>query len=135
MVEAGYAAIYDDKEVNFYDTATTKITVLADAILRGWRCPQAKLWRVPLVDNIRNKNMDTLLLDHPHKHDCLNLLFEVTSTTTTWEHINAIMLQTIGQEYIHNVYELPSIEPTIRHLHVAAEFPVKMAQSSPTGQL
>jgi hypothetical protein len=27
MVEAGYTAIYDDKEVNFYDTATTKITV------------------------------------------------------------------------------------------------------------
>ncbi len=36
MVEAGYTAIYDDKEVNFYDTATTKTTVLADAILKGW---------------------------------------------------------------------------------------------------
>jgi hypothetical protein len=24
MVEAGYTAIYDDKEVNFYDTLTTK---------------------------------------------------------------------------------------------------------------
>ncbi len=35
MVEAGYAAIYDDKEVNFYNTMTTKITVLADAILKG----------------------------------------------------------------------------------------------------
>jgi hypothetical protein len=46
----------------------------------------------------------------------------VESTTTTWEHINNIMLQTIGQEYIHNVYELPSIEPTIRYLHAAAGF-------------
>jgi hypothetical protein len=35
MVEAGYTAIYDDKEVNFYDTMTTKIMVLADAILKG----------------------------------------------------------------------------------------------------
>jgi hypothetical protein len=124
MVEASYTAIYDDKEVNFYDTATTKITVLADTILKGWHCPQAKLWRVLLVDNVRNENMDTLLLDHLHKHDCLNLLYKVKSTTTTWEHINAIMLQTIGQEYIHNAYELPSIEPTIRYLHAAAELPV-----------
>ncbi len=69
--------------------------------------------------------MDTLLLDHPHKHDCLNLLYEVDSTTTTQEHINAIMLQTIGQEYIHNIYKLLSIEPTIRYLHAAAGFPVE----------
>jgi hypothetical protein len=33
MFEAGFTAIYDDKEVNFYDTTITKITVLADAIL------------------------------------------------------------------------------------------------------
>jgi hypothetical protein len=37
MVDAGYTAIYDDKEVNLYDTATTKITVSADAILKGWQ--------------------------------------------------------------------------------------------------
>jgi hypothetical protein len=125
MVEAGYTAIYDDKEVNFYNTAATKITVLANTILNGWRCPWAKLWRVPLIDNVHNKNTDTLLLDHPHKHDCLNSLYQVESTTTTWEHINTIMLQTIGREYIHNVYKLPSIEPTIRYLHAAAGFPVE----------
>jgi hypothetical protein len=83
------------------------------------------MWHVPLVDNAHNKNTDTLLLDHPHKHDCLNLLYKVEFTTTTWEHINAIMLQTIGWEYIHNVYKLPSIEPTIRYLHAAAGFPVE----------
>jgi hypothetical protein len=73
MVEAGYTAIYDDKEVNFYDTATTKITVSADVILKGWRCPWAKLWCVPLVDNVHKENTDILLLNHPHKHDCLSL--------------------------------------------------------------
>ncbi len=125
MVEAGYTAIYDDKEVNFYNTATTKIIVLADTILKGWQCPWAKLWHVPLVDNDRNENTDTLLLDHPHKHDCLNSLYKVESTTTTQEHINAIMLQTINWEYIHNVYKLSSIEPTIRYLHAAAGFPVE----------
>jgi hypothetical protein len=51
MVEAGYMAIYDDKEVNFYDTGTTKIMVLGGSILKGWQCPWAKLWCVPLVDN------------------------------------------------------------------------------------
>jgi hypothetical protein len=77
------------------------------------------------VDNVWNENTDTLLLDHWHKRDCLNLLYEVESTTTTWEHINAIMLQTISWEYIYNVYELPSIKPTTRYLHAAAGFPVE----------
>jgi hypothetical protein len=125
MVKAGYMAIYDDKEVNFYNITATKITVLADAIFKGWQCPWAKLWCVPLMDNVWNENMDNLLLDHPHIHDYLNLLYKVESTTTTWEHINAIMLQTIGWEYIHNVYELPSIEPTTRYLHAAMGFPVE----------
>jgi hypothetical protein len=127
MVEIGYMAIYDDKEVNFYDTTTIKIMVSADTILKGWQCPWAKLWlwHVPLVDNVRNENTDTLHLDHPRKHNCLNLLYEVESTTTTREHINAIMLQTIGREYIHNVYELPSIEPAIKYLHAAAGFLVE----------
>jgi hypothetical protein len=71
--------------------------------------------------------MDTLLLDHLHKHDYLNSLYKVESTTPTREHINAIMLQTNGQEYIHNVYELPSIEPMIRYLHVAVGFLVEEA--------
>ncbi len=91
LVEAGYTAIYDDKEVNFYNTTTTKITVLADTILKGWQCPRAKLWCIPLDDYVCNENTDTLLLDHPHKHDCLILLYKVESTTTTREHINAIM--------------------------------------------
>jgi hypothetical protein len=30
-----------------------------------------------------------------------------------------------GNEYIHNVYKLPSIEPTIRYLHTTAGFPTK----------
>jgi hypothetical protein len=89
--------------VNFYNSTSTKITVLVEAILKGWRCPQAKLWHVPLVDNVRNDNMIILLLDHPHKNDCLNLLYKVESTTITGEHINAIMLKAIGWEYIHNV--------------------------------
>jgi len=36
---AGYTTIYDENEVNFYDTKTTKITVSAEAVLKGWCCP------------------------------------------------------------------------------------------------
>ncbi len=39
FAEAGYTAIYHKDEVNFYNTRTTKITVLADAVLQGWQCP------------------------------------------------------------------------------------------------
>jgi hypothetical protein len=77
------------------------------------------------MDNAQNKNTDTLLLDHLHKHGCLNSLHKVKSTTTTQEHINAVMFQTIGQEYIHNIYKLSSIEPIIRYLHTAAGFLVE----------
>jgi hypothetical protein len=125
MVEAGYTAIYDNKEVNFYNSMTTKIKVLAAAILKGWPCTRAKLWCVSLVTIVRNENADTLLLDHPHNHDCLNLTYNVESITITQEYINSIMLQAIGWKYIHNVYEVPSIAPTVRYLHAAAEFPTK----------
>jgi hypothetical protein len=53
------------------------------------------------------------------------LLYKVESTNTIQKHVNAIMLQTIGPEYILNVYELPSIEPAIRYLHAVAGFPVE----------
>jgi hypothetical protein len=33
FVDAGYTIIYNDKEVNYYKKATTKITVLEDAVL------------------------------------------------------------------------------------------------------
>ncbi len=36
---AGYTAVYDKDKVNFYDARTTKITVLEDAVLKGWQCP------------------------------------------------------------------------------------------------
>jgi hypothetical protein len=35
FADAGYTAIYDENEVNFYDAKTTKITFLAEAVLKG----------------------------------------------------------------------------------------------------
>ncbi len=77
FVEAGYTVIYYAKEVIFYDACTTKIVVFEAAILKGWRCPRAKLWRVPITKVVTNKNMDTLLFDHPQGHDSINAMYQV----------------------------------------------------------
>jgi hypothetical protein len=123
--EAGYTVIYDAVEVNFCDPCTTKIVVSEAAILKGWRCPCAKPWRVPITEVVANENTDTLLLDHPHGHDSINAMYQDETTTVTRDHIRNSMGHYASKEHIHNVYELPSVEPSIRYLHSAAGFPTK----------
>jgi hypothetical protein len=79
---AGYTVIYDKDEVNFYNTHTTMITVLADVVLKGWQCPHMNLWHVPLVPLVTNINTDTLILDHPNNHDSLNAMYSVKPNQT-----------------------------------------------------
>ncbi len=43
FVDAGYTVVYDNKEENYYEKATTKIILSEDAVLRGWQCPRNKL--------------------------------------------------------------------------------------------
>ena len=74
---AGYTTIYDENEVNFYDTKTDKITISAEAVLKGWRCPRTNLWRAPLVPFVTNLNMDTLILDHPSGQNSLNSMYTI----------------------------------------------------------
>jgi hypothetical protein len=125
FTDAGYTAIYDENEVNFYDTKTTKITVSAEAVLKGWRCSRMKLWRVPLVPIVTNLNTDTLILDHPSGQNSLNTLYTIEMNQISREHVALQMGKNHCQEYLHNVYELPSVESTIRYLHGAAGFPTK----------
>jgi hypothetical protein len=125
FVDSGYTVAYNDKEVNYYEKVTTKIIMSEDAVLQGWQCPSNKLWCVPLVTNVCNLNMETILLDHPLGHLSLHTMYEVANTTLTCQHINAISALAHLQEYLHNVYKLPSLEPTIRYLHATAGFPPK----------
>jgi hypothetical protein len=125
FAKAGYTAIYDKDEVNFYDTSTTKIAVLADAVLQGWRCPCMNLSRIPLVPFITNLNTDTLILDHPSGQDSLNSMYTIKTNQLARDHVVLQMCKNHLQEYLHNVYKLPSIEPTIQYLHGAAGFPTK----------
>ena len=52
-------------------------------------------------------------------------MYEVANTTLTCQNIDAISLLAHHREYIYNIYELPSLEPTICYLHAAASFPPK----------
>eukprot|EP00804_Cyclotella_cryptica_P018674 CCRYP_007185-RA/>CCRYP_007185-RA protein AED:0.41 eAED:0.41 QI:0/0/0/1/0/0.5/2/0/395 len=121
FANAGYTAVYDKDEVNFYDS--NKIHVNATSILQGYRCPHTGLWRVPLRQITCNINNDTLILDSPCGTKSLNTKYVVPST----EEIRALLASssTREQHSILNVYELPSIQQTIRYLHAAAGFPTK----------
>ena len=85
FADAGYTAIYDENEVNFFDAKTTKIIVSADAVLKGWRCPSTKLWRVPLVPIVTNLNTDTIILDHPSGQNSLNSMYTVETNQISRE--------------------------------------------------
>jgi hypothetical protein len=56
-LDAGYITVFDDKEINIYDARDTKVLVTRKAILCGWYNKQAKLWCLPLVPIVLNKNM------------------------------------------------------------------------------
>ena len=121
FADAGYTAVYDKNEVNFYNS--DKIHIHATSILQGYRCPRTGLWRVPLQKIIRNINADTLILDSPCGMKSRNTRYIVPSTETVRDHLTASIER--DQHTILNVYELPSIEQTIRYLHAAAGFPTK----------
>jgi hypothetical protein len=53
------------------------------------------------------------------------MAYTVESTAIIRAHINSVLSLERNNEYIHNVYELPSIEPTIRYLHAAVGLPTK----------
>jgi len=88
---AGYTTIYDENEVNFYDTKTTRITVSAEAVLKEWRCPCTNLWRIPLVPIVTNLNTDTLILDHPSGQNSLNSMYTIETNQISHDHVSLQM--------------------------------------------
>jgi hypothetical protein len=79
------------------------------------------------VDKPDNLNTDTLLLllDHPTQLENLNKLYEVQTTQNSRSYIHALLAQTDKEEYVHNVYELPSIKQTVWYLHAAVGHPTE----------
>jgi hypothetical protein len=60
---ANYITIFDKEEVNIYDANDTIIAVTRGAILRGFKCPMTGMWRIPLVDLVRNNNTETVIVN------------------------------------------------------------------------
>jgi len=52
-------------------------------------------------------------------------MYTIETNQISHDHVALQMCKNHRQEYLHNVYELPSIEPTIRYLHGVAGFPTK----------
>ena len=85
--------------------------------------------RSPLKPMVTNLATDTLLLDGTNGQKSKHTLYHINYNPVD-NHVHDFVrtLQTKHphpQESVNNVYELPSIAPTICYLHGAAGFPVK----------
>ena len=80
MADADYVTILDKNELNVYDGRTTIIKVSEKAVLKGYRCKQSGLWRIPLKANVVNENTDTLLIQRPLPEEAIAHVFELPST-------------------------------------------------------
>ena len=101
LSDSGYVTIFDawDKGVTVYDRNDVQLKVTGEAVLRGWRDEATGLWRIPLTANAGPENCD-----------------DSNSTFVQRREL---------QEAAHHIFELPSIERSIRYLHAALGFPTK----------
>ena len=108
---------------------TVKMTVSKEVMLKGWRCPHTKLWRIPLQTHIKNLTTQTLLLNGPTGTDSKNPRYVVPNTASFLEKMNLFTQKTTHlpqTDTINNVYELPIIGRAVRYLHAATGFPTKV---------
>ena len=80
FAEAGYVSVCDGDEVKIYDGRTAKIIVSEDTVLKGWRFPHTKLWRIPLRFKVMELHMHTNLLNGPKGSASLNSLYTVPTS-------------------------------------------------------
>jgi len=74
-------------------------------VLRGWREAGENLWRIPIVETVRNNNTDTII---------------VNKTPTEF-----LPDRPEPSEAIQNVYKLKTQPELVRYHHEAAGFPTK----------
>ena len=67
FVDAGYTWLFDNDEVQVFDKTNTKITTPRVAVLKGWRVPGEKLWRIPLVGPCGDGGTEALFSKSPTK--------------------------------------------------------------------
>ena len=123
--ESGYVSVCDGDEVNIFDGHTATITVLEDEVLKGWRCPRTKLWRIPLQAQVTDLNMYTLLINSITRRESLNSLYTVPTPASVLSRIERFNSNHAAEETINNVYDIPILVRTVQYLHAAAGFPTK----------
>jgi len=81
---------------------------------------------MPLTSNVTNQNTETVLLDSLDGRHSLNSMYVVPSTKQIRTKLSILLdHRPDPKEAINHVYDMPSIQPVIRYLHVAAGFPTK----------
>lgn len=90
------------------EAETTKVNIEGEAVMTGWRCPQTRLWRVPLKQKWSNLNTETLLLSVEATEIIMSKRKDAKPT-----------------DFVNSVYELPNLEQVIAWYHVAASYPTK----------
>ena len=108
LADAGYVTVFTNDEVKIFDAAATPFQLQGSIIMKGWRCPRTKLWRVPLQEKWTNINTETALLNQEVTNIIMNKRGEFEPT-----------------EFVNSVYELPNMEQIIAWYHAAAGYPTK----------
>ena len=124
FADADDISIYDGNEVRIYYGQTAKIRISEAKMLKGWRLPVTKLWRISLKVNTANHNADTLILNSQDGQQPRNPLYYVPTSKTVLQNMQTLITKH-KPEAINNLYELRSIERTTRYLHAASCFPKK----------
>jgi hypothetical protein len=108
IADANYITLFTKEEVLVFDAETAKVNIEGKAVMRGWRCPQTRLWRVPIRQKWSNLNTDTLLLSAEATDIIMNKRNNAKPT-----------------DFVNSVYELPNLEQVIAWYHAAAGYPTK----------
>ena len=129
FADAGYVSICDGSKVNLYDRHSVKITVSEEAVPKGCRCPNTKVWLIPLQTHITNLTTQTFLLNGNTSVESKNQRYVVPNTAAFLEQMNIFTQEPAHHsqtDTINNVYDLPIIGRAVRYLHVAVDFPTKV---------
>ena len=62
LADANYITVFTQDKVQVFDAETAKFHVEGKLVMKGWRCPNTGLWRVPIKPDFPNINTDTALL-------------------------------------------------------------------------
>jgi predicted aspartyl protease len=107
LANANYVTLFTKNEVQVFDAEASKFKVKGEVVMKGWRCPETKLWRIPLVPQWTNNNTETALLSQK----ATDIMVE---RRKEWKF-----------DLVNSVYELPNTEQVVAWYHAAAGYPTK----------